>query len=88
MAVMSLSQVLEDSAPDLVCGQVTEREPFDPVEPRSRGESEAHVEAFVVVELPLDARTLVGRVNFADQIDLLVCGDGLVGNYSSKHTGR
>ncbi len=72
-----LLEFLEGAAPDLVCCQIAE-EPFDHVEPRGRGGREAHVEAFVVFEPALDATMLVGRVVVADQIDLLVSGDGLV----------
>src|ERR1700682_703179 len=72
-----LFEVLENAAPDLVCSEVTEKA-LDHVQPRRRSRREAHMASFVLVAPALDARMFVGRVIVADQIELLVCGDGLV----------
>ncbi len=65
-----LFEVLEDALPDLVGGQVA-GEAFDPIEPRDRGGSKAHVESPVHFDPALDPWMDVGRIVVADQVNLL-----------------
>jgi hypothetical protein len=66
-----LFEILEDSAADLVCGQIA-KEALDHIEPGGGGGREAHVETPVAGKLALHAWMLVGRVVVADEVDLFL----------------
>ena len=72
-----LFEILEDAAPQLVFGQVAE-EAFHHIEPTGRGRGEVHMEALMAGEPADDFLVLVRGVVIADQIDMLLLGDGLV----------
>jgi len=72
-----LFEILEDSAPNAVFGQVAE-EALDHVQPRSRSWREVHVEAFMASHPALHPFMFVGCVIVADDVDLLFARDGLV----------
>ena len=72
-----LFEILEDSTPDAVFGQVAE-EALDHVQPRGRGGREVHVEALVASHPALHALMFMGRVVVADDVDLLLACYGLV----------
>ena len=72
-----LFEVLTDSSPEPVLGEVAE-EAFHHVEPRSRGGREADVESLVFAQPALHSLMLVGGVVVADQVDVFACGYGPV----------
>ena len=72
-----LFQVLEDAAPQLVFGQVSE-EAFDHIEPAGGGWCEVNVEALMTIKPAHDPLVLMCGVVIADQIDMFFLGDGMV----------